>query len=199
MPIGKIESKFFLSPREAIDELVGPATHGDAWKLGLPADDDRVRSALRNLYKALQSGNVAAFHHAFDGHERQLSAAEAANEFFKIDLKRDGCLFGPIEGPPQQLKINRADLIAFLEAVQSARVHESGSDLDQCAAWLIERLSTSGRRPVNKDLRPEAKKHWPNLSERGYQNARGIARSKMGKSASEFSGRPRGAKPSHSA
>lgn len=198
MPIGEIKDRFFLSPREAIDEIVGPATHGDAWQKQLPAGNDLVKIALRNLYTVLQGGKITAYHHAFDGHERQLTAIEAANEFFKIDLDRNCCLFGPIEGPPRELKISRADLVAFLDSAQSADEAQPPSDLEQCTCWLIERLSTTGRRPLNKELEPEALQRWPKLSKRQYKNARGNARARMGKAATDFSGRPRLEKPAHS-
>lgn len=198
MPIGEIKDTYFVTPREAIDEIVGPATHGDTWQKQLPANDDRVRKALRNLYKALQSGKVSAFHHAFDGHERLLTAAEAANDFFKIDLDRDCCLFGPIEGLPRELKICRADLVGFLEATQSVIAPPALSDLEQCTRWLMERLSAAGRRPVNKELEPEASKRWPNLSGRSIKQARKLALKRMGVFPSALSGRPTKEKPTHS-
>lgn len=144
MAIGEIKEKFFLSPREAV-ALIGPESFGPDWKPDLPYDDPIMKAALRNLYAALQSGTVDAYHHDFDGFERPLAPVEAANDFFKIDLKRNCCFFGP--SPPRELKISRAALKAFLEAVRKAQEPEIIDNLEQCTRWLIDRLQAPGRRP----------------------------------------------------
>ena len=192
MQIGEITEKYFLSPKQAI-KIIGPLSFGTDWQHDLPLDHPHMQGALRNLYKALQSGTVSAFHHAFDGHERQLTAAQAGNEFFKIDVKRDCCFFGPIVGPPNELKIVRSELITFLENHRLSLLKSQKPDpIQACKNWLIEKLSAPDRTPTNKELEPKAFNLFPDLSGNGYRAARKLALSELNDTRLRKGGRPKG-------
>ncbi|MET3353946.1 UNVERIFIED_ORG: hypothetical protein ABID33_001852 [Xanthobacter viscosus] len=195
IPIGEIQEKYFLSPREAI-ALIGPETHGSAWEDNLPFDDERIKIPLRNLYKALESGKVDAFYHAFDGHERQLKPAVAANEFFKIDLKRNCCLFGPIESHPYELKISKSDLVAFLSKHRRPSISTNASDLSKCFVWLLNLFTKhqEGTIGPSDKLFEAARIKFPSLSRRAFDDAKRRAVNESNRPDLRRGGRPKGSR-----
>ena len=101
----------YLSPSESIYGYVGPAVHKERW-LPVPRyDSPLILQAVRELRAILAEKDVPAFRIRPDGIVVPLTPLDMRNEFFFIDIKRDGCFFGPIEGPLQQMWINMPKLL----------------------------------------------------------------------------------------
>jgi len=175
MPIGILEQKYFLSPREAVEQLVGPATFGGEWEPNIDADDARMQGAIQNLQKVLQSGEVSATYTYGDGIERELTAAKAAGDFFKIDLKRDCCYLDIEKYPPCGLKINKLSLELFLRKFESRAPKALIVDVVKCEAWIRSLIKPGKRLPTNEELLKAATAQFVTLTKAGFRQARANA------------------------
>lgn len=188
MSIGKINEKYFLSPREAIEQLVGPATF-DNWDFN---KTEHIKLATGNLLKALQSGNVEAYYSDFDGFPRLLRPELAADQFFKIDAKRDCCFLGAFSPHPNDLKIKLADLEKYIRSQKSPLVRGSIRSETQCEYWLTELFKSADRPPNREELLKAAREKFSGLTAAGYWRARASALKASGREDLRAGGAPRG-------
>lgn len=192
MPIGRIEEKAFLSPREAID-IIGPASFGSDWKPDLPIDHPLMKDALHNLYVALKSGLVEAYHDEYNGMPRPLRPIDIEDEFFRIDLKRNCCIFGPVESNPNRMNISRRGLEEFLRLHRSSPAQTKINEIKACHAWLADLFVRRDEASIGPSdaLYVEAKKQFPKLSKRAFKKVRHDAAVEVNRPELLAGGRPR--------
>ena len=166
------KSQSWLSPIEAI-KLIGKLCCDRDWNdtEARTLEDDKHKDALRQLYASLQSGEVEAYYHQFDGLNRKLSAIDAADEFFHIDLKINSCRIGPVEGRPFSLKIHKEQLENFLRKHMVEREPSSNkarNDALQCLRHHFSNKTESELGINDKERYATLKSKLPSLSKRSY-------------------------------
>ena len=191
MAIGEITEKYYISPKEAVT-IIGRKSF-DEWNDNLLEDakNPLVISALKNLYKALQSGKVAAYTHSQDGFERRLNAVEAANDFFRIDLKIDACFDSAVPVHLVQLKIRKDALEKYLKAIKHKHIGGKISDETSCQKWLTNLFQEQDNPPIKDELYRNALTKFPSLSKRAFTTIRNQAAKSAGKPWLLKGGRPK--------
>jgi hypothetical protein len=185
----EISTQIFVKPCQAL-QIVGRECFGQSWREDCIDDEFSTPRdiALRSLRAALQSGEVRAFWHNFDG-ERQLQPYQAAGEFFRINLKED-CIH-LADGAPQQCGIHAADLVKFIRVagrtVPTATVH----DERDCERWLLDKMSSGEPMPVRAILWDQAKAQYPMLAYAAFLRARKAARGRAEQDSLPNAGRPK--------
>ena len=176
----EIQKKMFVSPVEAF-QIVGQESFGSNWNDACINDEDSElrQIALKNLRLALQSGYVQALRHDFD-YERPLTAIDAAGEYFKIDLERNCINLSFFAGQPIQARIHVDDLRAFIRNNLDATPAPIIRDETECSRWIVARIRNGERVKPKALLWAEAKREFPNLSERAFNRAREVANEKTG-------------------
>lgn len=192
MPLELIEKKYFLSPREAVEEVIGPAMYGDGWRRNMSLKDAQFKHATSNLRKILQSGDVDATYSLGGGPEKKLTYVQTSSDYFVLDTDRDCCYFLIEKHPPYEIKIRRGSLVAFVKKFQGNETKGVVSAETRCEKWLLGLFRDGGPIPINKVLFDEANRRFGSLSQRGFARARGKAVAASGEDKWTMGGRPMG-------
>lgn len=193
MPIGILEQKYFLSPREAVEQLVGPATFGDQWEPNKISDDAYIKVVIQNMRNILQSGEVGATYTYGDGIEHELTAVKAAGDFFKIDIIRNSCYLD-IDRFECGLKINKSELKSFLRKLESSGSKSTVAAELRCENWIRDLIKSGGRLPKKEELFEAAKVSCGISSFNGFQRAKNKAITAEGRDDLRRGGRPPGSR-----
>lgn len=187
--MAEINKTYFVSPIEAF-QIVGQESFGPGWISDCIDDpeSEQRRIALQNLRLALESGQVGAVWHDFD-FEHDLKPADAAGEFFRINLTKNCIHLSFYASKPIECRINADDLRNFIRTEgKLPNKLTMGAEMG-CLRWLVSKMQSDQVIPSNKHLWPMAKQQFPNLSHAAYVRARKRAIDQTGRKDLSKSGR----------
>jgi hypothetical protein len=185
----EISTPIFVKPRQAL-QIVGRECFGQSWREDCIDDEFSTPrdTALRSLRAALQSGEVRASWHHFDG-EHPLQPYQAAGEFFRINL-RDDCVHLD-DGAPQRCRIHAADLVKFIRVAGRTVSTPTIFDERDFERWLLARMASDEPMPVRDVLWGQAKERYPLLTKAAFLRARKVARGRAEQDNLPKAGRPK--------